>query len=210
MLTSSQIRKGLSATFTPYTPPDTILSLDAEGAEKFLLSTPQYMNCEMPEYIVFEDVLQFVKDKIGNKPFDKCLESNPDCLHDVSLNMLANKDGHYAVRPLTLANPYLYYFIVRELCSKNNWKAVKDCFKKYAVKHFSACAIPVIPQENESFHKSTTILNWWNNLEQRALALSLEYKYMFITDITMSTRMVRSRPRRATRSTRFLASFTIT
>ena len=184
MLTTIQHKKALSASFAPYTPPDNILSLDASGAEKFLLSTAQYMNCEMPEYIVFDDVLQFVKDKIGNKPFKECIESNPDCLHDVSLNMLANKDGHYAVRPLTLANPYLYYFIVRELCSKNNWKAVKDCFKKYTVKHISACAIPVIPQENESFHKSTTILNWWNNLEQRALALSLEYKYMFITDIT--------------------------
>ncbi len=184
MLTTIQHKKALSASFTPYTLPDNILSLDASGAEKFLLSTAQYMNCEMPEYIVFDDVLQFVKDKIGNKPFKECIESNPDCLYDVSLNMLTNKDGHYAVRPLTLANPYIYYFIVRELCSENNWKSVKNCFEKYNVDRISACAIPVIPQENESFHKSTTILNWWNNMEQRALELSLEYKYMFITDIT--------------------------
>lgn len=184
MLTYSQIQKALSKSNTTYTPPSSVLTLDSSEAEKFLLSTAQYMNCEMPEYIVFDDVLQFVKERIGNKSFDQCLESNPDCLHDVSLNMLTNKDGHYAVRPLTLANPYLYYFIVRELCSKSNWKVVKDCFKKYAVKHFSACAIPVIPQDNESFHKSTTILNWWNSMEQRVLELSLKYKYMFITDIT--------------------------
>ena len=170
--------------FVLYTPPSTVLSLDADGAEKFLLETPQFMNCEMPEYIVFDDVLQFVKEKIGNKTFVECCAQNPDDIHNVSLNMLTNKDGHYAVRPLTLANPYLYYFIVRELCNENSWAAIKDCFEKFKVPKFTACAIPVIPQENESFHKSTTILNWWNNLEQRALELSLEYKYMFVTDIT--------------------------
>ncbi len=170
--------------FQPYTPPSTVLSLDADGAEKFLLETSQFMNCEMPEYIVFDDVLQFVKEKIGNKTFDECCAQNPDNINDVSLNMLTNKDGHYAVRPLTLANPYLYYFIVRELCNENSWAAIKDCFEKFKVPNFTACAIPVIPQKNESFHKSTTILNWWNNLEQRALELSLEYKYMFVTDIT--------------------------
>lgn len=170
--------------FPAYTPPSTVLTLDADNAEKFFLETPQFMNCEMPEYIVFDNVLEFVKRKIGNKTFDECCQHNPDDIPDVSLNMLTNKDGHYAVRPLTLANPYLYYFIVRELCSENNWKALKDCFERFKVPNFTACAIPVIPQANESFHKSTTILNWWNNLEQRALELSLEYKYMFITDIT--------------------------
>jgi len=173
-----------TATFTPYTPPSNVLSLDADGAMDFLLQTTQFMNCEMPEYIEFDEVLKFVKEKVGDKAFEDCCQSNPDDLHDVSLNVLVNKDGHYAVRPITLANPYLYYLIVREMCSEKGWAAVKHCFEKFRVKNFSACAIPVIPQENESFHKSTTILNWWNNLEQRALELSLEYKYMFITDIT--------------------------
>ena len=173
-----------TATFTPYTPPSNVLSLDADGAMDFLLQTTQFMNCEMPEYIEFDEVLKFVKEKVGDKAFEDCCQSNPDDLHDVSLNVLVNKDGHYAVRPITLANPYLYYLIVREMCSEKGWAAVKHCFEKFRVKNFSACAIPVIPQENESFHKSTTILNWWNNLEQRALELSLEFKYMFVTDIT--------------------------
>ena len=170
--------------FPAYTPPSTVLSLDAVDAEKFFLSTPQFMNCEMPEYIEFEGILNFVKEKVGNKTFEECCNGNPDNMHNVSLNVLANKDGHYAVRPLTLANPYLYYFIVREICSEGAWQNVKKCFEKYRTKHITACAIPVIPKDGEAFHKATTILNWWNNLEQRALELSLEYKYMFITDIT--------------------------
>ena len=89
--------KKTKKTYTPYTPPSTVLSLDAAGAEKFLLETPQFMNCEMPEYIVFDDVLKFVKTQIGNKTFEECCAQNPDELHDVSLNMLTNKDGHRIV-----------------------------------------------------------------------------------------------------------------
>ena len=36
----------------------------------------------------------------------------------------------------------------------------------------------------EEFYKSTTILNWWNAMEQRSIELSLEYRYMCVTDIT--------------------------
>jgi hypothetical protein len=100
------------------------------------------------------------------------------------MDILLNKDGHYAVRPLILANPFLYYFLVREICGKSEWKAIKTCFKAYTVPHITSCALPVIPEKQESFHKSATILNWWNSMEQRSLELSLDYRYMFVTDIT--------------------------
>ena len=44
--------------------------------------------------------------------------------------------------------------------------------------------MPLIVARPEPFYKSATILNWWHNLEQRSIELSLEYRYMFITDIT--------------------------
>ena len=95
-----------------------------------------------------------------------------------------NKDGRYAVRPIILANPFLYYFLVREVCCENNWQVIKDLFEKFNVPHITSCAIPVIPNEKEPFHKATTINNWWNSMEQRSIELSLEYRYMFVTDIT--------------------------
>lgn len=83
-----------------------------------------------------------------------------------------------------LANPFLYYFLVREVCSEQNWTQVKALFDKLKVPHITSCAIPVIPKEKEAFHKATTINNWWNSMEQRSIELSLEYRYMFVTDIT--------------------------
>lgn len=105
-------------------------------------------------------------------------------LSDVNLDILLNKDGRYAVRPIILANPFLYYFLVREVCCESNWQVIKDLFKKFNVPHITSCAIPIIPNEKEAFHKATTINNWWNSMEQRSIELSLEYRYMFVTDIT--------------------------
>lgn len=162
-----------------------ILSLTYNKALDFFLKSEQYHGFELPEYFEFDKVLKFVRDSIGDKPYDECLSnSSPENLDDVNMDILLNKDGHYAVRPLILANPFLYYFLVREICGKSEWKAIKTCFKAYTVPHITSCALPVIPEKQESFHKSATILNWWNSMEQRSLELSLDYRYMFVTDIT--------------------------
>ena len=165
--------------------PKNILSLTAKEAFDFLMKSEQYHSFELPEYFVFDEVLQFVHDTIGDKKYDDCLANiSPDNLGNVNLDILLNKDGKYAVRPLVLANPYLYYFLVRELCNPSGWNAIQKCFKAYEVPHLSSCALPVVPDKVESFHKATTILNWWNAMEQRSIELSMEYRYMFITDIT--------------------------
>lgn len=163
-----------------------ILTLNNEEAMNFFMKSEQYHGFELPEYFTFDGVLSYVREKIGNTPFKKCLQKGvtPDSLSDVNLDILLNKDGHYAVRPIILANPFLYYFLVREICCKNNWKVIKDLFEKFKVPNITTCAIPIIPNEKEPFHKATTIKNWWNSLEQRSIELSLEYRYMFMSDIT--------------------------
>ncbi len=164
-----------------------ILSLSSNAAMNYFMKSNRFHNFELPEYFTFDKILDFVKDSIGDKLYEDCLSNTlPDDLDDVNMDLLTNKDGKYAVRPLTLANPYLYYFLVREICCESGWKASLDCFEKYNVPHITSCALPVVEEEGkkEPFHNSTTILNWWNSIEQRSLELSLEYRYMFVTDIT--------------------------
>lgn len=162
-----------------------ILSLNSNEVLDFFMKSEQYHGFELPEYFDFDKVLLYVRESIGEKLYDECLtDIRPDDLPNVNLDILLNKDGHYAVRPLILANPFLYYFLVREVCSENNWQVIKELFEKFKVPHITSCAIPVIPNEKEAFHKATTINNWWNSMEQRSIELSLEYRYMFVTDIT--------------------------
>ena len=163
-----------------------ILSLNHTEAMDFFLKSEQYHGFELPEYFVFDDLLQNVKNAVGITPYEECLQEgiSPEQLPDVNLDILLNKDGRYAVRPIILANPFLYYFLVREICNEQSWTVIKQLFETFTVPHITSCALPVIPKTKEPFHKSTTILNWWNTLEQRSIELSLEYRYMFVTDIT--------------------------
>lgn len=163
-----------------------ILSLTSNEVLDFFMKSEQFHGFELPEYFVFDEFLKYVREKVGDTPYEECLQGSvsPESLSDVNLDLLLNKDGRYAVRPIMLANPFLYYFLVREVCNEENWAIVKELFDRFKVPHITSCAIPIIPREKEAFHKATTINNWWNSMEQRSIELSLEYRYMFVTDIT--------------------------
>lgn len=164
----------------------TIFELSADEALDFLMQNDQYVTTEMPEYLDFNPVLTFAREHIADTPIDKCLKDiNPENMSDANYDIMLNKDGRYAVRVLSLSNPFLYYLLAREICTPEHWAAIHDDFKVFgSAPHIQAVGIPVIPADKENFHKATTILNWWNRFEQMAVKLSLDYRYMFVTDIT--------------------------
>lgn len=164
-----------------------ILSLSSSAVKEFMLSGSDcYSTLELPEYYNFSNVLAFVSKTIGNKPYEECKKMDSTIgINGINHVIMLNKDGQYGVRPLTIPNPYSYYFLVREMCSEENWKALKNCFANYRAKNFSAPSIPVIAEGKEDFHMAGTILNsWWKQFEQKSVEMGLYYKYMFMTDIT--------------------------
>ena len=126
-----------------------VLSLESKEAMDFFLKSEQYHGFELPEYFVFDELLQNVKNAIGDIPYEECIqdETSLENLSDVNLDILLNKDGRYAVRPIILANPFLYYFLVREICNEQSWTLIKKLFEKFQVPHITSCALPVIPKE---------------------------------------------------------------
>lgn len=164
----------------------TIFDLSADEALDFLMQNDRYVTTEMPEYLNFDPVLAFAREHIADTSIDKCLKGiNPENMSDANYDIMLNKDGRYAVRVLSLSNPFLYYLLAREICTPEHWAAILDDFKVFgSAPHIQAVGIPVIPADKENFHKATTILNWWNRFEQMAVKLSLDYRYMFVTDIT--------------------------
>lgn len=164
----------------------TIFELSADEALDFLMQNDQYVTTEMPEYLNFDPVLTFAREHIADTPIDKCVKDvTPEDMAEANYDIMLNKDGRYAVRVLSLSNPFLYYLLAREICTPEHWAAILDDFKVFgSTPHIQAVGIPVIPADKENFHKATTILNWWNRFEQMAVKLSLDYRYMFATDIT--------------------------
>ena len=165
-----------------------IIELSGKDALDALMSNNFYCTTELPEYFDFSGVLKYAADSIGSKSLDECVNGDcqPESMHGVNLNVITNKDGRYAVRPLTLANPFLYYMLARDICNEKAWTAIKECFKLYTHEHITACAIPMVKVDDkpEPFKGATSILNWWNSMAQRSIELSLKYRYMFMTDIT--------------------------
>lgn len=102
-----------------------ILSFNHKEAMDFFLKSEQYHGFELPEYFVFDELLQEVKNTVGKTPYKDCLRKgiSPEELPDVNLDILLNKDGHYAVRPIILANPFLYYFLVREFVMSSHGRS---------------------------------------------------------------------------------------
>lgn len=164
----------------------TIIDLKADEALDYLMQNDQYVTTEMPEYLDFDPVLTFAREHIADTTIDKCLNDvKPEDMTDANYDIMLNKDGKYAVRVLSLSNPFLYYMLAREICAPKHWDAILDDFKVFSsVPHLRVISIPVVPVENEDFHKATTILNWWSGFEQMAVKMSLDYRYMFATDIT--------------------------
>ena len=165
-----------------------IIELSAKEALDSLMSNDFYCTTELPEYFDFLGVLKYATDSIGDKSLDECVNDDcqPKSVHGVNLDVITNKDGRYAVCPLTLANPFLYFMLARDICSDKSWTAIKECFKLFGSEHITACAIPIVKVDDkpESFKGATSILNWWNSMEQRSIELSLKYNYMFMMDIT--------------------------
>ncbi len=164
----------------------TIFDLSADEALDFLMQNDQYVTTEMPEYLDFNPVLTFAREHIADTPIDKCVKDvTPEDMAEANYDIMLNKDGKYAVRVLSLSNPFLYYLLAREICTPEHWAAILDDFKVFgSAPHIQAVGIPVIPADKEDFHKATTIQNWWDRFEQMAVKLSLDYRYMFATDIT--------------------------
>lgn len=159
-----------------------IIDLTHKEAFNFLMKPEQYCTTELPEYFDFQSVLNYCAKELKKKT----LSSNLDMPNGVNLDILTNKDGKYGVRPITISNPFLYTFLIQTICERNAWKKITDCFAAFNVENIKACAIPVVvdSKKKEPFHKSTTILNWWTTMEQTPIELSLNYRYMFMSDIT--------------------------
>ena len=164
-----------------------ILELSEVKAYRYFMESSNYCSLDLPKYINFSKVLTYVEEKVGKKSFDEILKDKnkkPSEYEGVNHKLLIKKDANYMYRPIDVANPYLYYLLVKQITTKGNWKEIKRVFSTFVTPNIDVISIPKVKGDKDKSHKAAGITDWWENIEQKTLILSLKYRYMFVTDIT--------------------------
>ena len=160
----------------------TILELSNTEAEQFFTQAENYCNIDLPKYFNFQPLLNALSN--DNAAIDTIGKEKAKKYQNVNYKLYNNKDGAFAWRQLQLINPGLYIQLVKYITKRDNWKIIINRFSEFQKnQHIQCCSLPLLTIENDN-PKRDTILNWWDNIEQRSIELALEYNCMLNTDIT--------------------------
>lgn len=158
-----------------------ILGLNNTEAREYFLKQSSYSNIHLPAYFDF----QLLLDELAkNASINNLGLKDAKKIDDINYKFLTNKDGKYAWRPLQLINPAIYVFLVSKVTEENNWKLIVKRFQKFqSNKRIQCCSIPIVSAKENDSDKAKTILNWWQQIEQKSLEFALHYDCFLNTDI---------------------------
>ncbi len=161
-----------------------ILSLSPIDAKRFFLDQEAYSSIELPPYFSFGKLLSKIDKQFTAKEltFNDLKKAKK---HETINHVLyGNKDGKYAWRKYEIINPLMYISLVNVITEKNNWKYLQNRFKEFQKNKSIECeSLPVLP-ENRLKQKASQISQWVSGIEKKSITLSLEYKFLYQTDIT--------------------------
>ena len=156
-------------------------------ARRFLLRGESYCRFGLPDYVEFDGVLQDVDKYLTTH----ALSSASKKAHEhsrVNHTILDNKDGRYAWRPMELIHPTLYVDLVRLITEKRNWRKLRRRFEALnRERRIANMSIPIEGEKRDGKRprrdRAAMIRQWWEEIEQRSIRLSLDYEYVCHTDI---------------------------
>ena len=160
-----------------------IIELTSADARIHFLKGSSYFNGDFPKYISFEPILQGVAAALGGASYTKFKSSNPCFLPNVNYSFIANKDGRFAWRPFELIHPALYVSLVNTLTDEANWNTVKARMASFEGGVVECCSAPIVSTDHQT-DVAAQVHGWWQAVEQRSIAYSLEYRNLLHTDVT--------------------------
>lgn len=164
----------------------TVLDLSEVAAKQYFLDTDSYCSIDLPTYFNFSEILK-QSDLLLGKTF---IKENSKIIKKLKKQtgtnyiIMSGKVGRYSWRELQLINPYVYVSLVNLLTERENWEELKKLFNRFKKNdNIKSCSLPLI-KEMKKTKKASQILNWWHQIEQSSIEASLDFSYLFITDIT--------------------------
>lgn len=175
----------------------TLIDFTNVEAREFFLKEASYFNFDLPDYFVFGELLKKISKKIKEKNLNdffkvitrddgKTKKIQPCDIDDVNYTLLNNKDGKYAWRPFQLIHPVIYVTLVHKITTEENWTVITERFKAFSKNKNIICnSIPFEPDtDSDLTDAAASVTNWWKEIEQKSLELSLQFEYVMHTDIT--------------------------
>lgn len=177
----------------------TVLDLEKrEEVIQYFMKPERYCNIQLPPYFDFSKILDFARKVVetklqearsnsgtSQKGSDAYLigvyENYPSSHERVNHILRVSKDGKSTYRDLQIANPFIYSALV--LTIADGWDDIKKRFDLFCKNNKCiVSSIPPIPTEKTST-TAASVKSWYDNMEQKTIELSLEYKYVITTDI---------------------------
>lgn len=159
-------------------------------ASSYFRESKHYVSFDLPPYFNFNEILLSASAILNQKSLaDICITTDngkpnyPSNFQDVNYVILSNKDGSFGWRPLQLIHPVLYIDLVNLITEEKAWKAIGVFFEKREKSNVE-CISLLLKSDIEESNKAVTVSNWWDKIEQESLRSSLDYRFMFQTDIS--------------------------
>ena len=162
-----------------------VLELTHDEAREHFLKGESYCTIGLPKYFTFNGILSFLDEKMRNETgeLSTIRKNGPRHCDNVNHHILSNKDGKYAWRPTQIINPVLYVKLVHTITCEENWRILQARFKEFS-KHDTVKCLSV-PRKyfGNTTDKTQKISDWWEDVEQRSIALALDFPCLTHTDI---------------------------
>lgn len=161
-----------------------ILGLTPKNARKFFLSQEAYSNMELPPYFTFGKTLSRIEKTLNTKELaedDLKMAKKNETINHV---LYGNKDGKYAWRKYEIINPLIYVSLVNIITETGNWLLLQNRFKEFQQNKDIECESVPANKRDRIKQKAVQISHWVENIERKSVSLSLEYNFLYQTDIT--------------------------
>ncbi|MFK4893795.1 RNA-directed DNA polymerase [Lactococcus petauri] len=174
-----------------------ILGLSNKEARNYFLEARNYVTVNLPPYYDVDALLNKAVNEMG----DKALNTQKFCptvtgkkqgkavnysdYMGINYTFQQNKTTS-TYRPLTIIHPYLYLDLVNTLTMEENWDIFVNRFSdlEEITKEKILCkSIPFVI-DNKNDDKKEKALNFWQEIEQESIKLSLEYNHILKLDIS--------------------------
>ena len=165
-----------------------LINVSSEEAREYFLQSSNYFSLKLPSYFDVNYLLEYAESLLGNRNLAAqnflFEERKYSKIPDINYLLMQNKNS-LSYRPFKLIHPLLYLDFVNYITTKDNWEIIQKRFNELRFKIGSKIECKSYQYLKNTSNKNLSLaLEFWKEIEQVSIKLSLNYNYLLQTDIS--------------------------